>query len=69
MGCDRSLVDGLEWVPYTRETEEAYWVDAHELIRMENHRDVSVLHQEVVVPVMTWRFTRADAEVAYHFYR
>lgn len=34
-----------------------------------NHKDVVVVHEKVVVPVVPGRFTRADAEAGYRYYR
>lgn len=62
-----SAVDGLDWVPFTWETEELHSIDPHRCVRRENPRNVFVVHP-VVVLYMPGRFIRADAEAAYSFF-
>lgn len=66
---DWSVVDCLGWVPYTWETGDVYSIDAHEYVSRENHRAVPVVHQEMVVAIVSGHFTRANAEATFRYYR
>lgn len=65
---DGSVICGLKWVPFTVDISEAHPIGPHEFVSLENHKYVSVVHQKVVVLVVSGRLTRMDAEVAYHYY-
>lgn len=46
---DWSVFHGLNWVPYAWDTSEVLSIKAHEYIRQENRKDVSVVHEDVAV--------------------
>lgn len=57
---DESIVDVLDWVLHTWASEVVYSIDSHGYVRMENHQNVSVVCQKVVVSRVSERFTRTE---------
>lgn len=66
-GCP--AVCRLDWVLCTWDTGEVYSMEEHDYACWKNQKDVTVIYEEVLVPVVPRGFTHKDAEVEYRYYR
>lgn len=66
---DSLVVRGLDWVFFSWEAGEVYSIEGHDYVCPENLEGNSVVHEEVVDPVLPKSITYMDAEAAYRHYR
>lgn len=66
---DWSVVDGLNWMPYTWETVEIHLIDTHKNVYRKIRYEVVSVHKHLMVRTVSERFTCTDAGAAYRFYR
>lgn len=51
------------------DTGKVHSIEEHEYVFRKYHKDVSVAHEKVAVPVVSGSFSLVDAEAAYRFCR